>query len=159
MTNVVKYYTKLPVTIQAYRITNDWEERREGYKWVVDNLEEVDPSESRILAGEVGIDPITGHMLIGTLEGTMTAKPGDWIIQGINGEFYPCKDDIFQRTYVEYGEPSLYDEMTGGEVVDNGAETMEKVYFALSRAGLSDVEVTNAVTELQNAGILFRERM
>lgn len=34
-----------------------------------------------------------------TLEGTMTAYPGDWIIKGVNGEFYPCKDDIFQKTY------------------------------------------------------------
>ena len=34
-----------------------------------------------------------------TLEGTMTAKPGDWLIKGIKGEMYPCKDDIFQMTY------------------------------------------------------------
>jgi hypothetical protein len=34
-----------------------------------------------------------------TLEGTMRANPGDWIIQGVNGEFYPCKPDIFAATY------------------------------------------------------------
>ena len=34
-----------------------------------------------------------------TLEGTMSAKPGDWIIQGVHGEFYPCKPDIFAATY------------------------------------------------------------
>lgn len=34
-----------------------------------------------------------------TLEGTMKAFPSDWIIKGIKGEFYPCKDDIFQKTY------------------------------------------------------------
>ncbi len=36
---------------------------------------------------------------IETLEGTMTARPGDWIITGVNGESYPCKPDIFEKTY------------------------------------------------------------
>lgn len=36
---------------------------------------------------------------IGTLEGTMHASPGDWIIRGVAGEFYPCKPDIFAATY------------------------------------------------------------
>ena len=41
-----------------------------------------------------------------TLEGTMTAMPEDWIIKGVQGEFYPCKPDIFEATYepVEDGE-------------------------------------------------------
>lgn len=36
---------------------------------------------------------------IKTLEGTMTAQKGDWIIKGIQGEIYPCKDEIFRETY------------------------------------------------------------
>ena len=36
---------------------------------------------------------------IDTLEGTMTADIGDWIIRGVRGEFYPCKPDIFLATY------------------------------------------------------------
>ena len=36
---------------------------------------------------------------IETLEGTMWAQPGDWIIKGVQGEFYPCKPDIFEATY------------------------------------------------------------
>lgn len=36
-----------------------------------------------------------------TLEGTMVAKRGDYIIKGVNGEFYPCKPDIFEKTYEE----------------------------------------------------------
>lgn len=36
---------------------------------------------------------------IETLEGTMTARRNDWIIKGVNGEFYPCKPDIFAKTY------------------------------------------------------------
>lgn len=38
-------------------------------------------------------------MIIYTLEGNMAAGPGDWIIRGVNGEFYPCKDEIFLKTY------------------------------------------------------------
>lgn len=40
-----------------------------------------------------------GVIQIETLEGTMTANPGDWIIKGVRGEFYPCKPDIFDFTY------------------------------------------------------------
>ena len=36
---------------------------------------------------------------IKTLEGVMTASPGDWIICGVDGEIYPCKPDIFAKTY------------------------------------------------------------
>ena len=36
---------------------------------------------------------------IKTLEGTMTADDGDWIIKGVKGGFYPCKPDIFEATY------------------------------------------------------------
>ena len=36
---------------------------------------------------------------IKTLEGTMVATPGDWIIRGVAGEIYPCKPDIFEATY------------------------------------------------------------
>lgn len=36
---------------------------------------------------------------IETLEGVMHASPGDWIITGVNGEKYPCKPDIFEKTY------------------------------------------------------------
>jgi hypothetical protein len=38
-------------------------------------------------------------LIIPTLEGEMKARPGDYIIKGIKGEFYPCKPDIFEATY------------------------------------------------------------
>jgi hypothetical protein len=40
-----------------------------------------------------------GGFNIKTLEGTMFAADGDWIIKGVKGEFYPCKPDIFAATY------------------------------------------------------------
>ena len=47
-----------------------------------------------------GQDVDTGiHGWIVTLEGGHIVCPGDWIIQGIKGEFYPCKPDIFEKTY------------------------------------------------------------
>ena len=48
---------------------------------------------------------------IKTLEGTMDASPGDWIIRGVNGEHYPCKPDIFEKTY----EPADLAAKIGGE--------------------------------------------
>ena len=39
------------------------------------------------------------EMYIDTLEGVMKTSPGDWIITGVNGEKYPVKPDIFQKTY------------------------------------------------------------
>jgi len=38
-------------------------------------------------------------LIIRTLEGEMRASPGDWIICGVKGEYYPCKPDIFEMTY------------------------------------------------------------
>ena len=37
--------------------------------------------------------------IIQTLEGPLRAAPGDWIITGLRGEQYPCKPDIFEKTY------------------------------------------------------------
>ena len=54
----------------------------------------------------VGVDncpgckkPYLEHGSVETLEGLMIVCPGDWIITGVKGEFYPCKDDIFEATY------------------------------------------------------------
>jgi hypothetical protein len=46
-----------------------------------------------------GIDPADGQFKITALEGVEVADIGDWIIKGVNGEFYPCKPDIFEKTY------------------------------------------------------------
>jgi hypothetical protein len=53
--------------------------------------------------GEVG--PTYIALAIPTREGTMTALHGDWIIKGVEGEFYPCKPRIFDATY-EAVEPA-----------------------------------------------------
>lgn len=43
-------------------------------------------------------DPLA-ELAMKTLEGVMTASPGDYVIRGVRGEFYPCKPDIFVQTY------------------------------------------------------------
>ncbi|MCI3153219.1 hypothetical protein ELQ39_15910 [Streptomyces sp. GB4-14] len=50
-----------------------------------------------------GVLPDDGRFYVDikTLEGTMRAVEGDWIIKGVAGEFYPCRDDIFRATYEE----------------------------------------------------------
>lgn len=39
------------------------------------------------------------HWYVETLEGPLTIREGDWLIEGTEGEFYPCKDSVFQRKY------------------------------------------------------------
>lgn len=45
--------------------------------------------------------------IIETLEGNMTVNIGDYIIKGVQGEFYPCKPDIFEKTYEVYEEQDV----------------------------------------------------
>lgn len=52
-------------------------------------------------AHQVGKAPPVFSVTIKTLEGEMKAMPGDYIIKGVNGEFYPCTPDIFAKTYEE----------------------------------------------------------
>lgn len=49
--------------------------------------------------GNIVVDAMGECILIDTLEGQMRADPGDWIIRGVAGEFYPCKNSIFTATY------------------------------------------------------------
>lgn len=51
--------------------------------------------------GEDILEIVSDGLIIKTLEGNMKASIGDWIIKGVNGEFYPCKPDIFKKTYEE----------------------------------------------------------
>lgn len=112
-----KTYRKRPVEIRAMRLIGTAKDtaqvtawmNRERYPWLVGDatqpktLRYPDQVESDDSIPDKGIyiDPATGDLLIRTLEGDMRASYGDWIIQGVDGEFYPCKPDIFHRTYEE----------------------------------------------------------
>ena len=81
-------YRKKPVVIEAIQFNGK-------------NAEEIEQwSNNNVKAGPVSEDTLTrAYLEIETLEGTMTAQPNDYIIKGVNGEFYPCKPDIFEKTY------------------------------------------------------------
>lgn len=84
-------FRKKPVVIEAMQL--DGANREDIFKWA---------SSLTPLGHAVPVVPKSnaiGQMLVHTLEGTMTANPGDWIIRGVQGEFYPCKPDIFEQTY------------------------------------------------------------
>lgn len=75
---------KKPVEVEAMKLHND-------------NIDEVAQWCNALI--KVRDDNLETYLCILTLEGTMSAYVGDWIIKGVKGEFYPCKDDIFHKTY------------------------------------------------------------
>ena len=83
-----KRYRKKPVEIDAIRFT---EENR------MDCITFCDPR--RAIWPQVRTEDGQAKIRIVTLEGDMMAGLVDWIIKGIAGEFYPCKHEIFIRTY------------------------------------------------------------
>lgn len=74
----------------------------EAIQWLGNNFEELEEfsSERNIVSNQ------DGTLTIETLEGNHIAKKKDWIIRGIKGEIYPCKPDIFEKTYQEIKEIS-----------------------------------------------------
>lgn len=69
----------------------------EAVQWSGNNMDEVLKLDKQ--RGIMYYDEISKVLEMETLEGTMTASVGDWIIQGVQGEIYPCKPDIFKETY------------------------------------------------------------
>ncbi len=83
-------FRKKPIVIEAMQYRGGMNSRDEIVAW----------SGRAVLEEE-------GWLLVATLEGPMRAHPGDWIIRGVAGEFYPCKPEIFEQTYEAVGEPAL----------------------------------------------------
>lgn len=76
-------YIKKPIVVEAFQ------EGKECPLWFT----------KAAINGTVYYNEASGKLTICTLEGDMIVNKGDWIIQGINGEIYPCKPDIFEKTY------------------------------------------------------------
>ncbi len=97
MTDDVQKFRKRPIVIEAFQMT---EERRDSNAEWPEWLHRAWNSESGEGALFVDADDPERHRLcIGTLEGVYRVQWNDWIIQGIKGELYPCKPDIFAATY------------------------------------------------------------
>ncbi|WP_236732421.1 hypothetical protein [Clostridioides difficile] len=101
-------FVKKAVEVEAFRLGYDVEP-----KWFIENDRVCNFIQEKCISGNVSCD-------LETLEGTMRANKGDYIIQGIKGEIYPCKADIFEMTYqkVEY--------TTTIENLTNYAENLEQ---------------------------------
>jgi hypothetical protein len=76
-------YRKKPIEVEAFR----WNGTAESHNWLREWTN-----------GKVNL-VTEGRLQVLTLEGAIYASVGDWIIKGIQGEFYPCKPDIFKKTY------------------------------------------------------------
>lgn len=88
-------YRKKPVVIEAFQFTYDRAVGRLNVPdWFITAL-------NNDIASVYYVEKIRGteSCSIKTLEGIMIAGPGDYIIRGVKGEIYPCKEDIFEMTY------------------------------------------------------------
>lgn len=81
-------YRKKPVVIEAVQFKDDSSD-------TIIELQEFMRSDLRVSYA----DPDNPVIKIESLEGVMDASIGDFIIKGVNGEFYPCKPEIFAKTY------------------------------------------------------------
>lgn len=79
-------FRKKPVTIEAFRF--------QGYKPAI-------PIVAACILEGCRHRYAGDSLFIQTLEGEMRADVGDWVIKGVKGEVYPCKDDVFRATYEE----------------------------------------------------------
>lgn len=89
----MKKYVKKPVVIEAVQWTGINPSEIKEFAGEAANIEYYD------VAYEAGAGPMVADVTIHTLEGDMKANKGDYIIKGVKGEFYPCREDIFLQTY------------------------------------------------------------
>jgi hypothetical protein len=85
----MRKFRKKPVEVEAWQWFPEADDGVECETWCggVAIVERFTDRPSRVL------------LIVQTLEGELAATPGDWIIRGAQGEFYPCKPDIFAATY------------------------------------------------------------
>ena len=84
-------YRKKPVVIEAIK----WDGRME----TLAKIGKLNTLKRDITIEDDFIEEDQKSIMIDTLEGVHEVKIGDWIIQGVSGELYPCKPDIFKMTY------------------------------------------------------------
>lgn len=110
--NTPKTYRKRPVEITAMQWALPTDNSASLLGWLDENECPYligDATAPETLRHPDGIAPTAGHyirpddgaLMIRTLEGDMATSPGDYVIRGVAGEFYPCKPDIFAATYEE----------------------------------------------------------
>lgn len=94
------FFRKKPVVIEARQALGTPESNREIIEWTRGSQTpaSMDRRPWPQADGSVLVDD-RPSLTISTLEGALWVDQGDWIIRGVQGEFYPCKPDIFAATY------------------------------------------------------------
>jgi hypothetical protein len=99
----VTRYRKKPIEVEAFQFGGEYYRDSENLLCMPAHAPEW--LKDAVRRGVVTVNPSTNlnlaQLAIHTLEGVMFAIKGDWVIQGVKGEIYPCKDDIFKATYEE----------------------------------------------------------
>lgn len=117
-------YRKKPVVIEAFKYDGDFQDKDGKYyipQWGVDAYKK------GVLFFK-SLDTL-GHpcaLFVKTLEGDMKASVGDYIIQGVNGELYPCKPDIFEKTYESSNENKTMNFGEALEAIKQGKKAKRK---------------------------------
>lgn len=115
-----KQFRKKPVVIEA--VQYDGRNGAEIAAWASD-ADIIEGTGTRV-----------GKLFVSTLEGTMAADVGDWIIKGVAGEFYPCKDEIFKQTYEEV------EHVSWKEAIQTEEETYQRLKAEIDEGLQSEID-------------------
>ncbi len=98
---IIRRYRKKPVIVEAVQLDNI--NVPCVVRWIGEDKAKMNLES--IAAWKLGKAPPIFSVTIYTRESHMKAMPGDYIIKGVHGEFYPCKPDIFEKTYEPVESP------------------------------------------------------
>lgn len=143
---MIKKFRKKPVIIEAIQ-------------WNGENLSEIDEFTKNEVKNHESV------LIIPTLEGDMYASLNDYIIKGVNGEFYPCKPDIFDKTYEEVTEQPICNmkiqEMI--EAIKNGKKVRRKcwsgdkfLYYVPSASYPAMTDIAKSIAD-KDGKVLYKE--
>ena len=114
-------YRKKPIVVEAIKYEKDHIGRMQDF------------------CDKLRYNPHDNEYYVETLEGCMKVADGDFLIKGVNGEFYPCKADIFKKTYdlvtEKDNEKAYMIEFCNGEAYDDSwSYPIEKVFMSFEKA-------------------------
>ena len=146
-------YKKKPVVVEAMQYTTET---------MTECLQFLKEGEAQYVLAAVELDEVI--IKIVTLEGTMTVQNGDYIVKGVHGEVYPCKPDIFEATYENYGDFKVIDALNyvAAGLVEPGApldlyDFDGKWYTRPGQKGMEPLEV-HSVKKLNEPVRFFATR-
>lgn len=140
------YYMKKPVVVSSFQL---------GYQdmplWFQEAI-----ADNKVNNIDAFLASANEIIKIKTLEGVMSAKKGDWIIKGIEGEIYPCKDEIFKATYdfVNLRHIKVGDNLAGktiyiGETNYLGSEAEDVIVIDENHKIVTEKDVDGYVTKMK----------